>query len=72
MTSFSEKADPRAIICAGKVPQLNHRGIKYMNALLNEFGDMISDIGVKDDRGMLMLPPESEWANLKFSNMSFE
>ncbi|HGJ5863824.1 hypothetical protein [Arsenophonus nasoniae] len=72
MTPFSEKADLRAIICAGKAPQLNRRGIKYMNALLHEFGNMVSDIGVKDDRGMLIFPPESEWANLKFSHISFE
>lgn len=72
MTPFSEKVDPRAIICAGKVPQLNRRGIKYMNALLQEFSGMISDIGVKDDRGMLILPPKSEWVNLKCSDISFK
>ncbi|QBY41918.1 hypothetical protein QE197_01480 [Arsenophonus nasoniae] len=64
MTPFSEKADPRAIICAGKIPQLNRRGIKYMNALLHEFGDMLSDIGVKDNSGMLILPRERECTNL--------
>ncbi|MGG2139988.1 hypothetical protein [Symbiopectobacterium sp. RP] len=72
MTPFSEKPDPRAIICVGKVPQLNQRGIKYMNALLHEFGDMLSDIAVKDERGVLVLPPESDWANLKFSDVFFE
>lgn len=64
MTPFSEKADPRAIICAGKVPQLNRRGIKYMNALLHEFGNMVSEIGVKDNSGMLILPRERKCTNL--------
>lgn len=34
MMPFSEKVNPRAIICTGKVSQLNRRDIKYMNVLL--------------------------------------
>ncbi|CAK8739285.1 hypothetical protein SODG_002891 [Sodalis praecaptivus] len=69
---FTLAPDPRAIICGGKAPMLNRRGIRYMNALMHQYGDTLMDVGIKDERGVLVLPPESEWANLKFSDVVFE
>ncbi|MGX8939416.1 hypothetical protein ACWWJF_22275 [Symbiopectobacterium sp. Eva_TO] len=43
-----------------------------MNALMHQYGDTLMDVGVKDERGVLVLPPESDWANLKFSDVLFE
>lgn len=63
---FSEKPDPRAIVSCGKAPLLTRRGIKYMNALLHEFGDMLSDIDLKDEYGCLRMPHEAEWADIKW------
>lgn len=45
------------VICGGKVPVLSRRGIKYMNALVHEYGDMLTDIGVTDEFGTL-IPPD--------------
>jgi hypothetical protein len=50
--------DPRSIFTGGKPPLLNRRGIKYMNALVHEFGDMLEDIGGRDESGRLTMPPE--------------
>ncbi|CDH26392.1 hypothetical protein [Xenorhabdus bovienii] len=47
-----------AVIHGGKVPELNSRGVKYMNALVHLYGDTLTDIGVQDEYGML-IPPES-------------
>lgn len=48
--------DSRSIFTGGKPPQLNRRGIKYMNALVHEFGDMLEDIGGRDEKGRLTMP----------------
>ncbi|MBI6547253.1 hypothetical protein [Xenorhabdus lircayensis] len=45
-----------AVICGGKIPQLSKRGLKYMNALVHQYCDMLIDIGVQDEHGMLTLP----------------
>lgn len=44
------------MICGGKVPELSKRGIKYMNALVHGFGDMLEDIGDRDEYGLLTIP----------------
>lgn len=55
-----KKFDPTpakgAVICGGKVPELSKRGIKYMNALVHGFGDMLEDIGDRDEYGLLTIP----------------
>lgn len=52
------RPDPRAVFCGGKTPKLSKRGIRYMNALVHEFGDMLEDIGGRDDDGRLTMPAE--------------
>lgn len=44
------------VIFGGKVPQLTPRGLKYMNALVHEYGDMLEDIGIRNEHGTLDLP----------------
>ncbi|MEQ1977384.1 hypothetical protein [Xenorhabdus sp. SGI240] len=55
---FDEKPALNTVICGGKVPVLSKRGIRYMNALVHQYGDMLTDIGVQDEYGTL-IPPES-------------
>lgn len=55
---FDEKPAPNTVICGGKIPVLSKRGIRYMNALVHQYGDMLTDIGVQDEYGTL-IPPES-------------
>jgi len=50
--------DPRAVFCGGKVPKLRRLGVRYMNALVHEFGDMLVDIGGRDSDGRMTMPPE--------------
>lgn len=49
-------ADPRSVFCGGRPPLLNRRGIKYMNALVHKFGDMLEDTGGRDEEGRLTMP----------------
>lgn len=53
------ETDPRSIFTGGRPPMLNRRGIKYMNALVHEFGDMLEDIGGRDEKGMLTMPKDN-------------
>lgn len=56
--------DPRAVFCGGKPPLLSRRGIKYMNALVHEFGDMLEDIGGRDEKGRLTMPTEESYQSM--------
>ena len=54
----SEEPDPRAIFFGGKIPQLKRRGIFFMNAMLKRFGDMLTDIGGRDENGRMTMPSD--------------
>ncbi|PHM72268.1 hypothetical protein [Xenorhabdus sp. KJ12.1] len=56
---FDEKPSPNIVICGGKVPVLSKRGVRYMNALVHQYGDMLTDIGMQDEYGTL-IPPEND------------
>lgn len=58
MKSLGGETDSRVVVPAGGVPELNKRGIRYVNALLHQYGDMYADLGVWDDRKILVLPDE--------------
>lgn len=61
LLNFDTSTDARVIFCGGKTPRLSRRGIKYMNALVHEFGNMLEDIGGRDDKGMLTMPREDHY-----------
>lgn len=48
-----------AVIFGGRIPELTARGLKYMNALLHKYGDMLEDIGCRDEKGMLTMPKDN-------------
>lgn len=58
LKEFDAKPSKGVVICGGKIPELSKRRIKYMNALVHEYGDMLTDIGIKDEYGTLV-PPDS-------------
>ncbi|WP_075180571.1 hypothetical protein [Pantoea sp. 1.19] len=58
MLQKQSEPDSRSVFTGGKPPLLNRRGIKYMNALVHEFGDMLEDIGRRDEKGRLTMPPD--------------
>lgn len=58
LKSFDRKIDRNVIFFGGETPELNNRGIRYMNAFLHEFGMMLIDIGVKNADGTISLPED--------------
>lgn len=60
LTEFDPTPAEGVVICGGKVPVLSKRGIKYMNALVHEYGDMLTDIGIMDEFGTLVPPVHYE------------
>lgn len=52
----NNEPDRRSVFSGGKVPSLRRRGIRYMNALVHEFGDMLVDIGGRDENGRMTMP----------------
>lgn len=58
LLEINNDPDPRAVFCGGKPPKLNRLGLRYMNALVHEFGDMLEDIGGKDKEGRLTMPTQ--------------
>lgn len=57
-----ELPDKRVIFIGGRAPVLNRRGIKYMNALVGMYGDMLVDFDLRDASGMLRLPSDEEFS----------
>lgn len=58
MKALAGEADSRTVVSAGGVPELNKRGIRYVNAILHQYGDMYADLGVWDDKKKLVIPDE--------------
>lgn len=50
--------DPRSVFTGGTPPKLNRRGVRYMNALVHKFADMLEDIGGRDSKGMPTMPTD--------------
>ncbi|MCH4257138.1 hypothetical protein NFF68_18600 [Proteus mirabilis] len=63
LKEFDETPSKGVVICGGKIPELSKRGIKYMNALVHEYGDMLTDIGVRDEYGTLVPPDNCRYEN---------
>ncbi|QGX91669.1 hypothetical protein EFZ10_08535 [Tatumella sp. TA1] len=55
---FDRTPDKNVIFVGGVAPELNRRGIRYMNSFLREFGMMLIDIGVKNVNGTISLPDD--------------
>lgn len=50
--------DSRVMFCMGILPELNKRGVRYMNVLMNTFGDTLVDMNFRDSTGLLGIPEE--------------
>lgn len=53
---INDERDSRVIISTGVNPELNARGIRYLDAMLRIYGDMVMDINVKDHSGKFVIP----------------
>ncbi|HGT0431527.1 TPA: hypothetical protein ACMVL8_002407 [Yersinia enterocolitica] len=58
LKSFDRKPRSNVIFVGGVAPELNKRGVRYMNAFLHQFGMMLIDIGLKNSDGTISLPEE--------------
>ncbi len=56
----SNTKDARVVFSGGRIPKLSKRGIRYMNAFIHEFGDMLVDIGGRDEEGMMTMPKSED------------
>lgn len=65
LKEFDETPSKGVVICGGKIPELSKRGIKYMNALVHEYGSMLTDIGVSDEYGTLVLSDSHHYQNVR-------
>ncbi|KEA54658.1 hypothetical protein DT73_00400 [Mangrovibacter sp. MFB070] len=61
MLQKANEPDSRSVFMGGRPPLLNKRGIKYMNALVHEFGDMLEDIGGRDEAGRMTMPTDDDF-----------
>lgn len=57
---YERKSADGVVFIGGVAPKLNKRGIRYMNAFLNQFGMMLMDVGVPDGNGRYRLPNNNE------------
>lgn len=60
MSPYERKPADGVVFVGGVAPKLNRRGIRYMNAFLNQFGMMLMDVGVPDGNGRYRLPGVEE------------
>ncbi|MCW1825720.1 hypothetical protein OLZ31_02460 [Enterobacter asburiae] len=56
-TLLRNESDDRVIISTGVIPELTPRGIRYLNAMLSTYGDLVLDINKKDSSGKYVIPP---------------
>lgn len=48
--------DSRMMFCMGILPELNRRGVRYMNVLINTSGDTLADMNFRDSAGLPGIP----------------
>lgn len=60
LLAFGPEHRDNVIFVGGITIRLNKRGIRYLNAFLNDFGMMLIDIGVPEGNGRYRLPNEEE------------